>query len=88
MAIKTYDRNILRNEALVASADRSIIQYVHIKDAASTIDIVSFDELRKLHTVAATRFDGQLNRPKAEFAAIQWTRYAHGITAKMKSRPN
>ena len=88
MTIKTYDRNILMNEALIASADRSIIQYVHIKDASRTIDIISFEELRELHTIAVTKLDGQLGKPKAEFAAIQWTRYAHGITAKMKSRHN
>ena len=86
MTIKTYDRNILRNEALIANADRSIIQYVHIKDAASIIDVISFDELRKLHTVAVTKFNGRLGRPRAEFAAIQWTRYAKGITAKMKTK--
>ena len=81
MSTKTYDRNVLRGQALIANVDRTVVQYINIRRASPQITDISFEELKQLHTVAAGLVNGQIGGPRAEFSAVQWTRYAEGLAS-------
>jgi hypothetical protein len=83
---KTYDRNVLSGQALIANDDRTVIQYTNIRRASPQITDISFAELKQLHAIAAGLVNGQVGGARAEFTAVQWQRYAESLEIELPVR--
>ena len=86
MPTRTYDRNVLRGQALIANDDRTVVQYTNIRRASPQITDISLVELKQLHAIAAGLVNGQVGGPKAEFSAAQWLRYAESLAIELPAK--
>ncbi len=72
MYTRTYDRNVLRGQALIANEDYTNVRYTNIWSASTVIEQVDLPTLQILHYVA----NRAISKNNNEVKVSEWSRFS------------